>query len=108
MNAILKHSITFKDGETWKPGQTVIIEVNQDKPMVARLTSLINTDYGNYKKVRSTSLHRWFDEFISVTMDDLQESIFDGECPSLTGDSVEPDGWDSKGMPSILIAAGVI
>jgi len=111
MKAILKHSITFKDGETWTPGQTIIITINQDRPTVAQLISNINTDYGNYgnyKKVRSAHLYKWFNEFIKFNMDDLEEAVCDGSCPSLTGDNVEPDGWDCKGMPSILLAAGIM
>ena len=107
MKAILKRSITFKDGETWNPGQTIIITVNPDRPMTAQLISHINTDYGNYKKVRSAHLYKWFDEFQSFTIDDLEEATIDGICPSLTGDMVEPDGWDSEGTPSILLACGM-
>jgi len=107
MKAILKRSITFKNGETWNPGQTITININQDSPMQAQLISHINTDYGNYKKVRSSNLHLWFDEFQPFTMADLEEATMDGICPSLTGDMVEPDGWDSEGTPSILLACGI-
>ena len=108
MKAILRRSITFKDGETWTPGQTIIITVNPDRPTMAQLISHINTDYGNYKKVKSTHLYKWFNEFQQFTMDDLEEGLCDCSCMSLTGDQVEPDGWDSNGMPSILLAAGMM
>jgi len=107
MKAILKRSITFKDGTTWKPGQTIIITVSEKRPTMAQMISHVNTDYGIYKNVRSSQLYKWFDEFISFGMDDLEEAVCDCVCPSLTGDNVEPDGWDSNGMPSILLAAGL-
>jgi len=108
MKAILKHSITFKDGSIWTPDQTIIITINQDRPTMAQLISHVNTSYGNYKKVSSAHLYKWFNEFIKFNMDDLEEALRDGSCPSLTGDQVEPDGWDSNDMPSILLAAGIM
>ncbi len=107
MKAVLKRLITFKDGQTWNPGQEIIITINHDRPTRAQLISQVNTDYGNYKTVRSANLYKWFDEFQSFNMDDIEEAIMDGACPSLTGDMVEPDGWDSEGTPSILLACGM-
>lgn len=53
-------------------------------------------------------LYVHFEEFVEVTMDMIQEAMMDGECLSMTGDTVEPDGWDSEGFPSILMAAGIM
>ena len=105
MRAKLVNQISFKDGSIWLKGQTVIIDINHDRPTMAQLEN----SEGTTKRVRSISLYKWFDEFIQVSMDDLEEAAMDGSCPTITGYSnVEPDGWDSEGMPSILLAAGVI
>ena len=104
MKAKVKNSISFKDGTSWEPGTPVIIEVKQDRPTRAIIENL-NT--GESKQVRSTSLNKWFEEFQGFNMNDIEEAICDGVCPSLTGQDVEPDGWDSEGMPSILLAAGM-
>jgi hypothetical protein len=103
MRATLRKSIAFKDGTVWEAGQDVIIEVKETAPMIA----VLYRD-GMPKRVRSASLYKWFDEFISFGMDDLEGAVMDCSCPSLTGVEIEPDGWDSEGFPSILLAAGVI
>jgi hypothetical protein len=103
MRTTLRKSITFKDGTIWEAGQDVIIEVKKESP--SRAILCLN---GAPKTVRSASLHKWFDEFISFNMDDLEGAVMDCSCPSLTGVEIEPDGWDSDGFPSILLAAGVI
>jgi hypothetical protein len=46
--------------------------------------------------------------FHPPSLDELQDAVNDGICPSVAGDSVEPDGWDSHGSPSWLLALGMI
>jgi hypothetical protein len=55
-------------------------------------------------RVRCASLPRYFDAFEKPSLDELDDSI----CPSITGESVEPDGFDEYGAPSWLIALGLI
>lgn len=38
----------------------------------------------------------------------LREAVFDGVCESVTGDTVEPDGYGPDGAPSWLRALGMI
>jgi hypothetical protein len=38
----------------------------------------------------------------------LEEAMMDGDCRSIAGHVVEPDGWDYEGTPSWLLALGVI
>lgn len=38
----------------------------------------------------------------------LERASFDGVCPTLTGARVEPDGYGPDGMPSWLVALGLI
>lgn len=56
--------------------------------------------------VKAWRLHQYFEEFEPFDMEDLKEAVTDGKCPSLTGETVEPDGHDSHGFPSILMACG--
>jgi len=104
MKTIAMNEIRFKDGTSWPVGEIVIVEVDRTNP---RLAIIENYD-GETRKVQSVNLHKWFDDFISFGDDDIEAAICDGICPSLTGDQVEPDGWDSEGFPSILLAAGLI
>jgi hypothetical protein len=40
--------------------------------------------------------------------DELEEMGMDGDCESVLGNSVEPDGYDEYGAPSWLLAFGLI
>ena len=104
MTTNLDRSIKFKDGSSWEAGTPVRITVKRDRATMAILTN----NKGEVRKVRRVNLSFWFNEFDTFTSDDLQEATFDGVCPSLTGASVEPDGWDSEGFPSLLLACGII
>jgi len=46
--------------------------------------------------------------FISPSMDEIEDAVCDSVCPSIGGETVEPDGWDSEGSPSWLLALGLI
>jgi hypothetical protein len=84
-------------------GTEVEVTVPKEHPTIAIL------EIGEHKiRSRSASLYTKFAEFQEFTMDDMQEAVGDGTSPSLTGDIVELDGWDSEGFPSILLAMGLI
>ena len=38
----------------------------------------------------------------------IEKWVYDSVCKSLNGANVEPDGWDSNGSPSWLLALGMI
>ncbi len=103
MKAKLTYPLKFKDGSDWFIGTEVIISVAEDHPMVAVLES-----NEQVRRIRSANLWRYFDEFIQVTDDLIEEGISDSVCESLTGERVEPDGWDSEGFPSVLLACGLM
>lgn len=46
--------------------------------------------------------------FRAPDLEELQEAVDDGVCPSICGDSVEPDGYGSEGDPSWMLALGLI
>lgn len=58
--------------------------------------------------IRSSRLWQYFDEFEEITEDKITIAMNHGACLSLTGANVEPDGWDSFGFPSMLMALGVV
>jgi len=41
-------------------------------------------------------------------MDEIEDAVCDSVCLSIGGETVEPDGWDSNGAPSWLLALGLI
>jgi hypothetical protein len=100
--------IHFQSGEVWPKGTLIEISMS-DSPKIAILKRVDGKNesekpYGIY----SSRLHRYFNEFIEYTYEDLEEAVRECICPSLTGEYVEPDGWDSKGFPSLLKALGYI
>ena len=51
--------------------------------------------------------HKYFDEVIEITDEVICNAISD-DCVTVLGDSIEPDGKDSEGYPSVLIAIGIM
>jgi hypothetical protein len=104
MKKNLKKEMKLKDGMSFPKGTSMEIKVNESNPMIAILTS----EAGKEVKVRSAKLHRYFNGFVSPS-EEMMDPDFDS-CivPSLTGENIEPDGWDEKGFPSILLALGMI
>lgn len=102
----LDRKITFKNGGAWEAGQTVLVEVEKNRPHIALIRQVDDLD--NIKKVKSEHLYMYINDFIMITMDALEAATFDSVCPSLLGCDVEPDGWDADGFPSILQATYMI
>lgn len=88
-------AIKLKTGDTLPQGLPV--SFIQDNSTVC----LVHGDARDYR-VRITSA------FKAPDLEELQEAVSDGICPSIGGDSVEPDGWGSEGDPSWLMALGMI
>ena len=59
----------------------------------------ISTRTPNMKKYFGTRL---------PSLKTLEKYVYDGICKSVLGNNVEPDGWDSQGSPSWLLAMGLI
>lgn len=88
--------IKLKDGSILPKGLPVTFL--QDNPSRCLVRGARAEPY----RVRVTSA------FKTPSMAELEESANDGVCPSIAGETVEPDGWDSHGSPSWLLAFGVI
>lgn len=104
MKEKLKTELKLKDGSVFSKKQSFEIKVNQSVPTIAVLTS----ESGRDIKIRSVVLHKYFNGFVNPS-EELGDPDFDA-CivSSLTGEDVEPDGWDEKGFPSILLALGMM
>jgi hypothetical protein len=93
---ITKKEIRLKTGETLPAGLPVTF--NETFAQICVVTDSNNVPH----RVRVTSA------FKSPSLRTLEKASMDGICPSVGGEKVEPDGWDSKGSPSWLLALGMI
>lgn len=68
--------------------------------------------YGEQNKeimVRSALIGRYCEGFEEISLNDLEQYMTDSAvCISLTGETVEPDGHDELGFPSVLMAVGLL
>lgn len=68
------------------PSRCLISHESRVEPYRVRVTSA-------FREPSISTLEKWND---------------DGVCKSIGGERVEPDGWDSKGSPSWMLAIGII
>jgi hypothetical protein len=71
-------------------------------PKYDNYVSIVPEGFDLHVITRAEYAHKYFEEFIELTYEVLQEAFFD-KCVSLTGQEVEPDGYDEKGFPSVLM-----
>ena len=95
----------LKNGESYPAGTLATV---LPKPGNDSVIQVYVPDRENPIIMGATNAHRYFDEFIPITLEVIEEASMDGACPSLLGDEVEPDGHDEYGFPSVLLAAGLI
>ncbi len=88
--------IKLKDGSTLPKGLPVTFL--PDTPS----RCLVHGDRAEPYRVRVSSA------FKVPSMKKLEEMSMDSICESVLGENVEPDGFDSKGSPSWLLALGLI
>ena len=98
-------TIKLANGETVPAGVEVQIFVERKRPTFAKL---YYSPVGDIR-INCANLWRYFDDFIKPTEDAITDALCDGVCPSIfQGVDIEPDGWDSDGFPSLLLALGMI
>jgi hypothetical protein len=104
MQKAFKKSATLKSGLIIPKGTKATIQMDPNNPMIVHLSGA-----GFDFKSRSASLHKYFPGFVNPYEIIGDPDEFDS-CivPSLTGEDVEPDGYDDKGFPSVLLALGMI
>ena len=89
-------AIKLKDGSTLPKGLPVQFIPNSPR------TCYVHCDRDEPVHVRITSA------FIPPTADEIEAAVCDSVCLSVGGETVEPDGWDSAGSPSWLMALGLV
>lgn len=96
MNMKTRKEIKLKDGSTLPKG--LLVTFQTDKPWLC----LVQGDRPEPYRVRVTSA------FKCPGQSTLESWISDCGCESVAGNWVEPDGFDSEGSPSWLLALGLI
>jgi len=104
MKTTFKLSGSTKNGISFKKGDPVeVIPPAELKPWLSFAV------FANCKlAINTLKLGLYFDGFDTFCDEDFAEAVMDCISPSVTGETVEPDGWDCYGFPSILLAAGMI
>lgn len=97
-------NIKLKDGREFSKGMEFSVSFNQEVPS----SCVVNFANGESYKTRTTRLPSITDEIYSPSVEEVDEWVNDGVCDSVLGEQVEPDGWDSEGSPSWLLAMGLI
>ena len=104
MKTTFKISGVTKNGTRFSKGDLVeVTPPDEMKPWKTKITF-----NGCNLTINTLRLGRYFKGFDTFCPEDFEEAAMDCVAPSMTGERVEPDGWDSKGFPSILLAAGLI
>ena len=91
-----ERELKMKDGTTVPKGCPV--QFIKDKPWLCYVQGERHDAY----RVRVKNA------FNPPSVEELEEAVSDGACDSVLGNRVEPDGWDSDGSPSWLLALGLI
>jgi hypothetical protein len=85
-------------------GTSVNITIEQSTPYLMTVEA-----NGVSIHTRSSNWNRYFKVNGKVPSDKtIEHWVCDSVCKSLNGKSVEPDGWDTDGTPSWLLALGLM
>lgn len=95
METKLYKEIKLKNGDILEKGLPVFVKPIDDRICSVRVACM---DY----RLRYSAV------FNPPSMEELEEWSYDGVVESVSGESVEPDGHDSLGFPSWLLAFGLI
>jgi hypothetical protein len=105
MKGTLRRDMILKSGRTFKKGDEYeIIPPTKQQPCYAFMA----VDVDLQIPISINKLYRYFYQFQESTMSDLEDGVYDSVTHTVTGEPVEPDGWDQYGFPSPLIAMGMI
>ncbi len=96
--------IKLKDGTIIPTGTKCRVTFNGNGSNLVRVYPDGFRDF----QTRASHLTVWFSAFKTPSLSELEEWSNDGICESMLGNRVEPDGWDSEGSPSWLLALGMI
>ena len=95
-------NLKLKSGVEFQAGSSALVSPLNDHVAQVVIDQIVF-------KLPMLKLWFYFPDFIQVTMEDIEQAICDGDCPTITGEyGIESDGCTSDGWPSILRAAGMI
>jgi len=97
-------SFKLKCGIIIPKGERLTIEPHPASPDQIALCKAKNRDPFRIAYKHLSSLTTDIEE---PDMQEIEDGVFDGECYSVTGQSVEPDGHDEYGFPSWLLVLGI-
>jgi hypothetical protein len=102
-----------KNIKEFKLKDGTVIPANMECTLIFNGTAKVEIQVDLVREVRTfntscRNLPHYFAEIEMPSMEDLRDAVFDGICPSVLGNSVEPDGWDEEKSPSWMIALGMI
>ncbi len=109
MITTLKKDTPLKNaGVVWLAGETIQVTTYETQGVkVPTYAWVENLDRGGKIACKMSQLHVLSSKFDPITEEAIAEAMMDSVCESMTGERVEPDGYDSKGFPSILMAVGL-
>jgi hypothetical protein len=105
-NTLLRKSITLsKQGRAmnWREGDELAVT-----PLSDFKAEVQNVHTGDIILFKIASLYKLSYDFVEPSAERCAEAMADDDCPSIAGASVEPDGHDEFGFPSILLVQGYI
>lgn len=108
MKTTCKVDLKTKQGTSFAAGTSFDVRMIPGSDTLA-LAAPVGVD-GKPIRVWAKALYKYFHGFIKINVTKvMSEEYYErGSVKSLTGADVEPDGYDSYGFPSILVAAGYI
>ena len=105
MDSTSKNPITLKSGRVFPAGQNFNVLPSEDRPDFVAVCYPASGD--SEFRIPYSKLPKYFNDFPPITEQEIEDAIMDFCCPSISGESVEPDGHDSHGFPSWLLALGL-
>ena len=102
------HTPITKNGQAIVDTEThVRIVVVRESPTITRIQHPKTNEV--ICRMRTVNLHKYFPEFEGpLSVEEWNNAEFEDGWLSILGETIEPDGWDSKGFPSQLLAMGLI
>ncbi len=98
----LKKDINTVEGQKAKVGDKFVVTVKKEEPYMA----ICENEQVSFA-MPSIMLPKVFKEFYAFTDPEVVATMHKKHTISLTGKKVKHDGWDDKGFPSVLLAAGL-
>lgn len=94
----LYRDIKFLEGTTFKKGDRVTVKPISGNTSLCLISNPSSKEY----RIRYQSV------FKEPSLKSFEKWTYGDTCKSVTGKTIEPDGYDSEGFPSWLLVVGLI